>query len=50
MDIELKKRLEEIEKKQGPYTLEEIELIGRAIVEKHPEIANRRSKEESYTL
>ena len=43
MDIELKKRLEEIEKKQGPYTLEEIELIGRAIIENHPELANRKS-------
>lgn len=45
MDIELKKRLEEIEKKQGPYTLEEIEIIGQAIIENHPEL-NRKSKDE----
>lgn len=46
MDIELKKRLEEIEKKQGPYTLEEIELMGRAIIENHPELATRKSTDE----
>ena len=46
MDIELKKRLEELEKKGPPYTLEDIELMGLAIMENHPELKNRKSKEE----
>ena len=46
MDIELKKRLEELEKKGPPYTLEDIELMGLAIMENHPELTNRKSDEE----